>query len=298
MLRVLGRGGVPLVAIIALACSHLSGEAKLRYTPLEFRAALVHRRPGLRPADVEVPFELGAAAIALGHETIESVELGLPRIRALVDMLHRPPPEGLGLRYDPHTTRTAAETLVLRRGNCVSLASVLVGLGRGLGWPIYYAEARTPGEEVLRQENLSIRADHMVVVIISRTVRAVIDFTGPLEGYGVRVIDDMRAYAHLVNNRAAERIVEALERGTPPPWEEAQAGFALATTIQPELARAWNNRGVALARLGRLEEARGAYARALSSDTGFDSAQHNLVVLETRARGAPAISERVESGRP
>jgi tetratricopeptide (TPR) repeat protein len=207
-------------------------------------------------------------------------------------MLHRPPPEGLGIRYDPFSTHTAAETLVLRRGNCVSLASVLVGLGRGLGWPIYYAEARSTEVEVLRQVDISSRADHMVVVIVAETVRAVVDFTGPMEGYRVHVIDDLRAYAHLVNNRAAEQIAEALDQEIPPPWEEALEGFALATRIHPEMARAWNNQGVALARLGRLEEARSAYARALSSDDGLGSTHQNLVVLETRARGEPTISDR------
>ena len=102
----------------------------------------------------------------------------------------------------------------------------------------------------------------------------------------------MHAYAHLVNNRASEIILDDLDAGNEPAWEHALDGFTLATRITPNLARAWNNRGVALARLGRLDDARGAYATALAMNHDLDSPQQNLIVLETRSRGETSISER------
>ena len=74
-------------------------------------------------------------------------------------------------------------------------------------------------------------------------------------------------------------------------WSAAVNGFRLATRIQPELGRAWNNLGIALTRLGRYAEARAAYQRAMALNTAFGSAERNLAVMETRAIGAPAIRE-------
>ena len=89
---------------------------------------------------------------------------------------------------------------------------------------------------------------------------------------------------------AGEGILAELEDGADPNWEQALDGFAQASQLAPDLARAWNNQGVALARLGRLDEARGAYARALTIDANLDSPHQNLIVLETRASGNVGIA--------
>ena len=289
------RGRASLLILLACAgcvgCAAPNDRPRYIYTPEEFRAELVERAPELAGRDIEVPFELGEGAIALAHETTRTMPRGPERIEALVRLLHTPPPKGFGLRYHAASSQSAAKTLELGEGDCVALASVLVGLGRSLGWPIYYAEARVDQKEIHREEDLAIRAGHMVVLIATKSVRAVVDFTGPVRGYRAHVIDDLEAYAHLLNNRAAEQILDDLEAARPPDWERALEGFALATRVAPDLDRAWNNQGVALARLGRLDDARNAYARALLVNADFDSTQKNLVVLETRSRGETSIQE-------
>jgi hypothetical protein len=265
LLRELPGAVAVLLFVTALGCGVVQERPRFAYSPAEFRDEVVRRVPEFEGRSIEVPFEVDKKHVDLARETIREAPLGHARIEALVRMLHLPPPEGLGLRYAATTTQTAKETIRGGKGNCVALASVLVGLGRGIGWPVYYAEALVRDEEIRREDDLAIRADHMVVVITAKTVKAVVDFTGPIEGYTPRIIDDMRAYAHLVNNRASEAILENLDAGTEPAWGSALDGFSLATRITPGLARAWNNQGVALARLGRLEDARGAYARALGT---------------------------------
>jgi tetratricopeptide (TPR) repeat protein len=291
---------IPL--LLCMGCSGSSERPKVALTAEEFRHELVKRAPELAGSPVSAPFEIDRGAIYLARKAMRRAEYGLPRIEAVVDMLHRDPPEGLGLRYAAaETTQNASETLKLRRGNCMALASVLVGLGRALGWPVYYAEASVRDEEIHREGDLVVRADHMVVVIATQTVRAVVDFTGPVEHYRVNIIDDLHAYAHHVNNRTAEQMLAQATTTSPSVWEQALEGFTLAASIHPEMSRAWNNRGVALARLGRLDEARASYDHAFALDPSLDSPQRqNLIALETRARGEASVSGSsppLESGR-
>ena len=285
-------------ALLCTGCAAVPEKQKLALLPEEFRSELLHRVPTLAEAEISVPFEVDRETVYLARKAMRRGEHGLPRIESVVEMLKDDPPDGLGLRYAADaSTQDAMETLDLRRGNCVAFASVLVGIGRELGWPIYYAEARVRDEEIHRAGDLVIRADHMVVLILTETVKAIVDFTGPVEHYDVTPIDDLQAYAHHVNNRAAEQVMDAPSDSTAA-WERALDGFTLATRIHPEMPRAWNNRGVALARLGRLAEARASYDRAAALDASHDSAQaQNLVVLETRARGEAAVSGRTEPQR-
>jgi len=287
------RSGVSLFLLVIWGgCAMLNERPRISYTHDQFRTEVRERVPELAAQEIPVLFEVDRRAIALARAVTDRAPRGHPRIVALVDMLHEPPPQGLGLRYKSTTTQNAAETLKLGEGNCVALASVFVGLGRGLGWPVYFGEALIRDEEIRREEDLAIRADHMVVVIVAQTVKAVVDFTGPVEGYGVNVIDDIHAYAHLLNNQASERILADMENGGTADWEGALEGFSLATKLMPEMARGWNNRGVALARLGRLDAARDSYARALQVDASMGSPQQNLVVLETRSRGTTSIQQQ------
>jgi Flp pilus assembly protein TadD len=124
----------------------------------------------------------------------------------------------------------------------------------------------------------------------------VIDFLGLVhEGYDLRPIDDLTAYAHLINNVAGHRVLDAKDENKQLGWGVAQKGFELATKIQPDLGRAWNNLGIAYTRLERFEEARFAYQRAVELNTVFGSAERNLIIMETRAEGEPVLIEAAPS---
>ncbi len=286
-----------MVAILALPLisSGCATSAKRRnalaYTPEQFQSAVRARAPEIGERLTEPPFEIDSLAIERAREIVESAPLGPERVQALIDFLSAPEPHGLGLSYDWAVTSSARRTLELRRGNCFSLASVLVGLGRGIGWPIYYAEARPRRPETVEFEEVTVLSDHMVVLVVSKTVRMIIDFTGEvaLDAFDIRPIDDLTAYAHLLNNVAGQSVVINEGQDKNPNWENALSGFLLATRIQPELGRAWNNLGIAYSRLGRFDEAREAYGRALELDTAFGSAGRNLSLMETRQQGAPTI---------
>lgn len=284
--------------LVGLACANAPERRSLAYSPDAFREALLARVPEIDGPLAHPPFEIDVEIVERARDVIEAAPLGPPRVQALVDFLAAPEPEGLGLVYDWSVSATAARTLELRRGNCFSMASVLVGLGRGLGWPIYYAEARPREPETLQFEDVRALSDHMVVLIVAKTVKQIVDFTGLLKaGYDVAPISDLRAYAHLVNNVSGQRVMNAERASSDAEWQAALEGFELATRIDPSLGRAWNNLGIVYRRLGRIDDAREAYHRALALDAGFGSAEHNLSLMETRSGGAPSLIQ-TDSAQP
>ena len=284
--------------LFGLACAIGPPRRHLNYEPEEFRAALHARVPELGEALTRPPFEIDAVIVERARKAIETAPLGPPRVQALIDFLMKPEPKGLGLAYDWSVSTTATRTLELRRGNCFAMASVMVGLGRGLGWPIYYAEARPPEPETQQFEEVKAISDHMVVMIVSKTVKQIVDFTGLLKhDYDIKPISDLTAYAHLINNMAGQRVMNEGRASSEADWQAAREGFELATRIEPSLGRAWNNLGIVYRRLGRVEEARDAYHRALSLEAGFGSAQRNLSLMETRSEGGPSLIQ-TESSKP
>jgi len=285
---------VMLSVLIGLAgCTGASREKPvLAYDHDAFRSEIATRVPGISAALARAPHEIDDATIARARRHVLQTPRGPGRVQVLVDFITTPEPEGLGLVYDWSASGTAAVAIERGRGNCVSLASVLVGLGRGLDWPIFYAEARTRRPETQEFEEVVALSDHMAVLVVAKTVRLFIDFTGLLdEVYEVRPIDDLTAYAHILNNLAAQSVMHNDASIEASDWQNAVAGFELATRIEPELGRAWNNLGIALSKLGRFDEARNAYQRAVELDTAFGSAERNLSMMETRALGGATIVE-------
>jgi len=269
---------------------------QLMYSPEDFQAELLARVPQLTSELAVAPYVVEQDDVDLAEERILEVPLGPGRVRALVAALSTDPPTGFGLKYHWLASSSASRTLESRQGNCVALASVLVGLGRGLGWPIYYAEASARKLDTHEYKEITFVSDHMVVVVAAKSFKMVIDFTGQIDDqYTLRPIDDITAYAHLINNIAGQHIARIEGGATDEDWRVALKGFELATQIQPDLGRAWNNRGIALTRLERFDEARVAYDHAVALDDSYGSAQRNLEIMRTRAEGQTTVAEETFS---
>lgn len=276
---------MPLLLPLVVACATAGPAPRLDFEPDALRQAVAARVPDLEPADVIVPFEVEPEHVILAGRAVAGGVTPLDRIQRLVDVLSAPPPDGFGLRYEGSATGTAHETTRTRRGNCLALGTLLVGLARELGWGALFAEAMevSPLAADLHTDDLGVLADHTVVVLSHGGERAVVDFAGRFRAeHAVRIIDDVAAVAHFHNNWGYGHIVLAQSSARPIPWSDALSEFERATAIKPGFARAWNNRGVALARLGRYPEARDAYRRALEIDDQLQSALRNLEALERR----------------
>ena len=259
------------LAAFLLGCSTPSPYA---YSPDALRQAVEDRVPGISPEDIVVLHQVSPKAVERARELVPNARPS-DRVRALLEALSDP--DGFGLRYRWARTADANRTLALREGNCLGLASVMVGLARSLGLHAYYADASRDRTELREEGNIRVRAGHIAVVIHTSDGAKLIDFSGEVTAAShIRIIDDLEAVAHFYNNRGYERIYRAQQENLEVPWQEVGADFELATQIKPNLARAWNNLGVALGRLGDTEASHRALRRAIEVDPNLESARSNL----------------------
>lgn len=266
----------------------------MSYTPKQFRTELQQRVPAMPDSFYRAPFELNRDTRSLVRETVRSAPEGMNPVWVLVDLLANPTPEGFGLEYDWSVSASALQTIRDGTGDCVALAHILVGAGRALGWPIYFAEAKSATPVVHDLEQVTVLSGHMVVVALAQNGRVVVDFLGLVEDeeYTIEVIDDLTAYAHPLNNIAGHQVINGKPGVGTSVWERARSGFELATRVQPNLGRAWNNLGIAYARLGLFAESRHAYQRAIELNSVFGSPKRNLMIMETRALNGTTLLDR------
>jgi len=273
-------GGIVGAALAVLAAFGCATGPRLEYTPTELRDEASRRASDLEASEIEVPFELGPEPVARARSVLRT-SARETRMQALVNALSDP--AVFGLRYEWATTAPAAATLERGAGNCFSLSSVLVGLARGAGLRAYYVEVDVAEPEWRHDGAVMVQADHIAAVVVQRGQRVYVDFSGKLDRANrVRVIGDLEALAHFYNNRGYELLHLAERAGEPPPWEEAGRAFEVATRLEPGMARAWSNLGVARARLGDSQGAKQAYEQAIEVSANAPSAHLNLALLHLR----------------
>lgn len=287
--RALRAGG--LLGMALLGCV---SPTRIEWSPDAMREEVRRRVSEVAVEEIIVPYEVEAEPVARAREMVRGQADGLQRVQALVTSLSDP--DGFGLRYRWAVTAPATETLERGGGNCFSLSSVLVGLARGVGLRAFYLEVEVADPEWRYTGDVAIHADHIAAVIITGDGRQYVDFSGRLDpSHRVRVIGDLEALAHFYNNRGYELLYLAERDGAAAPWEEVRRSFELATQIEPGLARAWNNLGVARSHLGDAEGAKAAYLTALEIEDGIQSAHLNLVVLHLREGELDAAAEHLSA---
>ena len=269
-----------LSAIAATIGCGTFGQRK-SYTPEALRAEMLRRAPDVPPEDLVVPFVVPPELVLRARGVVKTLFDDRRAATALARALSAP--DGFNLQYEWAVNNSAETTLRHGRGTCLGLSSVLVGLARQVGLDAYYVDA-SQFPERREERDVEVVAGHIGVGITTSRGILYVDFAGEMNrrSYFVR-IDDLRAAAHFQNNLGYELIHLAQQAGAPVPWEKVRARFELATRIDPQFSRAWNNLGIALARLGRNELAARAYARALEIDPGLSPARDNLALLRARS---------------
>jgi transglutaminase-like putative cysteine protease len=279
-----------------LAAAACASPPELALTPEQLRHELRRRVADLDPADEIVPFEVGAEAVAFARERLVAVPEPGERARALADLLGSS--DGFGLRYEWGTTATAESTLLRGGGNCMSLSSVLIGVARDLGLTAYYLEVLVSDPTRRDDAGVAVYADHVAAVILTGEGRLYVDYSGELpRAKAVRTIGDLEAVSYYFNNRGYELMHRADADGAPIPWERVAREFELATRVQPGMARAWNNLGVARSRLGDDRSARSAYERAIEIQPELRSAHVNFAMLLRRSGDEAGAARHLELAR-
>jgi Flp pilus assembly protein TadD len=178
------------------------------------------------------------------------------------------------LEYD-ESTRTAAETFRLQRGNCLSFTTMFVALARGAGLKADFQEVDIPPDWTTREDVFVLNRHVNIVVDVGAAGTRAVDFNvGDFKTtYDVDKISDKRAIAHFFNNMGVERMQEG-------DVVDAVAFFRRAIDeTGGGFSPAWTNLGMLYRKYGHLEHAEVAYLQALKADKEDTVAMSNLVSL-------------------
>ncbi|HEX8910283.1 MAG TPA: tetratricopeptide repeat protein [Anaeromyxobacteraceae bacterium] len=287
------------VAVVLALCggAGCGASRKLVYRPDELRELVRERAPGIPPGEIVVPFEISEAHAALARRIVRDAPSDAEEVRRLTAAIVDP--KLFGLRYVPSVTTGAEETIRKAEGNCLALASVFIGLARAAGLEAYYMDASIRVHETrYAQDGTTVNEGHVSAMVKTPSGNFGLDFArlGTIQWY--RVLDDVEALANYYNNRGFELMDRAEAEGVAVDWPAVEREYRLAVKVMPTFARAWNNLGVAAARLGHRPEAMADYRAAIASDPRLAAPHNNLGELHLAAGEIePALRELEAAAR-
>jgi tetratricopeptide (TPR) repeat protein len=267
-----------LSLLAGLACATTP---QLKYSEREMRLEVARRVPGIRPSEVHVPYSVTPELVARARD-VTGGKVG-PQNRAAALMASVAEDGAFGVAYRDVPTTTAIEAAELGFGNCYSLASLVVGLGRAVGLDVVFIDASERIEERRQAVDAVLNEGHMTAAVRTRAGYVLLDFGGLLSNYRkIQRVDDLRAVANYYSNRGYEILNESRARGEEPEWELAARHFEIASRIDASFTGAWSNLGVAYAKLGRDDEALDHYRIAVAIDPKLASPHNNMGALYLR----------------
>jgi len=198
------------------------------------------------------------------------------------------------LVYDDRT-RTAEQTFIDRRGNCLSFTNMFIAMARYLGLKARYQEVDIPPDWSTKGETFILSQHINAEVKIASGYDQMVDFNmyDFRTSYDRRVISDERALAHYFNNIGVEHM---LKGEIPLAFANFRASILQDKTFSP----AWVNLGTLDNHGGFKNFAEAAYQQALNVDSESMVAMSNLAGLyegEGRFELAAQYRERVKRHR-
>jgi len=198
------------------------------------------------------------------------------------------------LVYDD-TTRTAQETFLDQRGNCLSFTSMFVAMARYLGLDASFQEVTIPPNWSAEGDTFILSQHVNVHVNIDSGHDMVVDFNmyDFRASYDTQIISDDRGRAHYFNNIGVEHM---LDGDTP----LAFANFRQSLREDMSFSPGWINLGTLYNREGYAKYAEAAYLKALDADKSNMVALNNLVGLyeqQGQSELAAQYQHRLETHR-
>lgn len=183
-------------------------------------------------------------------------------------------PDRLGFRPENGQTRSAVDSFETRRGNCVSLAFMVVAMARQAGFEAWFQQnSQASGGQA--DSGTPLSSLHMNAVIRAGGRAYVIDFSpmmAPLRGHRLKALTDAQALAVFFNNQACS----ALLRND---ISLARVLVQRAMDLDADSAATWTTLGACHRMEHQMLQARAAYERALALDPQQPAATRNLVRL-------------------
>ncbi len=192
-------------------------------------------------------------------------------------------------------TRTAQETFLDQRGNCLSFTSMFVAMARYLGLDANFQEVMVPPNWSAEGETFILSRHINVHVKIDTGQEMVVDFNmyDFRTSYDMQVVSDNRGRAHYFNNIGVEHMLD----GDIP---VAFANFRQSLREDMSFSPVWINLGTLYNREGYPQYAETAYLKALDADKSDIVALSNLAGLyEQQGQSELAVQyqRRIESHR-
>jgi Flp pilus assembly protein TadD len=194
------------------------------------------------------------------------------RAQALYELMFHA--DKLALSYESSYTKTAIETVESGTGNCVSLSSVFVAMGRYAGLDVNFLDVQVP-YSWQHESDIYYQLKHISATVkVSHSDYLGIEYKwiGTIEYARPRIIDDEVAFATFYSNRGIELLIQDKAN-------EAMENLEQAIELDPENSNNWSNLGVAYRRLNKLDAAEQAYLKALKKDKSDLTALNNLAIL-------------------
>jgi tetratricopeptide (TPR) repeat protein len=237
------------------------------------REAAIRDR-GLDPSQLQLPDHVTEEMRAWAASQVDPGSTPLGQLRQLLEAMGDP--KKLGLVYAEGYTGTAEETFDSGKANCLSFTQLFVALTRDLGLSTFYMNIPEV-QRFRRKGDLVVVSGHVTAGYGETLERHVLEFgVVSSENYGrARPISDLEALALFYLNRSGELLQEG----------DTDVSLEMSRTaidLQPELADAWVNLGVALRRSGDVDGAEAAYLTAIDVDRDHLVAYHNLSLLYRR----------------
>lgn len=228
-------------------------------------------RRGVSPSALVVPFEIDEEMRAWVNSSVprsneQEIQLNW-LLQAILARDERP------LRYEAGYTGTASEVFRSGVANCLGFTQMFVAMARELNLPVYFLRV-SDLQSFERDGDLIVASAHITAAYGTADRRRILDFAErPVRAYRwVDEISDLTAVALYYSNRGAEELRAGSNR-------EGLALLQTAVKLDPELAEAWVNLGVAWRRSGDAQAAEAAYRRALEVDPSTVTAYQNLAAL-------------------
>jgi Flp pilus assembly protein TadD len=239
-----------------------------------------------------LPLEVSSDLRQFVHSTGRSNDDARERILALTQAIIAP--DGVGLKYNPAGTYTAAEAFQAGAGNCLGFSNLLIASARELGLNASF-ELVTHGLRWDKVDDVLFGSLHVRVVSFAGGRRMVFDFYPlPIESwYSTKPLSDDEALAHHLNNLA----VRSMQDGD---GASAYALISKAIETSPGIAFLWSNLGILLSRNEFDALAESAFKEALLISPETLSAMSNLQRLyfrQDRHAEATEIMHQLEDYR-
>lgn len=294
----LGRrlGGWRSAALVACALNVVGCASHGLGARLENQLQEQIRARGLEPANVVIPFSATDGMrrwleAEVPRSTRRETQLNW-LLQALLNRTTAP------LVYTAGHTGTATDVFASGTANCLGFSQLFVALARELDLPVYLLRV-SDLQSFERDGDLIVASAHITAAFGTPDRRRVLDFAQrPVRAYRwVEEISDLTAVALYYSNRGAEELRDGRT-------SEGLDLLRTAVRLDPELAEAWINLGVAERRTGDLVAAEAAYRRALEVDastvTGYQnlSALLRLVGREQEAEDLLALVDRSGNRNP